>query len=44
LDEFTTQITTYETLLQELYPKLEPLLAQHVDQMLGRQLVTVRYD
>ncbi|KAJ5369916.1 uncharacterized protein N7496_006008 [Penicillium cataractarum] len=39
LEEFTAQINTYESLLRDLYPRLEASLAQHVDQTLGRQLV-----
>ncbi|KAJ5670089.1 uncharacterized protein N7477_005452 [Penicillium maclennaniae] len=35
LEDLTTQVNTYETLLRELYPRLDPSSAQHVDQTLG---------
>ncbi|KAJ5160694.1 uncharacterized protein N7482_007698 [Penicillium canariense] len=46
LEEFTTQVNTYETLLRDLYPRLDPSLAQHVEQTLRGQrgqLVKVRF-
>ncbi|KAF7717732.1 Fungal Zn(2)-Cys(6) binuclear cluster domain-containing protein [Penicillium ucsense] len=36
LDELTAQLNVYETLVRELYPRLEPTLVQHVDRTLGR--------
>ncbi|KAI2790326.1 hypothetical protein POX_d05836 [Penicillium oxalicum] len=37
LDELTAQLNVYETLVRELYPRLEPVLVQHVDHAIGRQ-------
>lgn len=42
MSDLTTQVNTYETLLRELYPRLDSSSAQHVDQLLGGQLVRVR--
>ncbi|KAJ5123579.1 hypothetical protein N7448_009676 [Penicillium atrosanguineum] len=39
LDDLTTQVNTYETLLRELYPKLDSSSAQRVDQTLRGPLV-----
>lgn len=41
MSDLTAQVNTYETLLRELYPRLDSASAQHVDQLLGDQLVRV---
>lgn len=38
LSDLTSQVSTYETLLRELYPGLDSLSAQRVDQLLGGPL------
>ncbi|KAJ5809461.1 uncharacterized protein N7503_001679 [Penicillium pulvis] len=39
IDDLKTQIQTYEAIIREVYPRLDSLSAQYVDQTLGDQLV-----
>ncbi|KAJ5533205.1 hypothetical protein N7494_009757 [Penicillium frequentans] len=39
IDDLKTQIQTYEAIFREVYPRLDSLSAQYVDQTLGDQLV-----